>query len=52
VAWVDWLMMWHSYISREVPLVGHTNINIDDFLVHARNDKHTLNSCLVTVNLS
>jgi hypothetical protein len=30
VACVDWLIMWHSCMSREVPLVGHTNISIDD----------------------
>jgi hypothetical protein len=30
VACVDWLMMCHSRMSREVPLVGHTNISIDD----------------------
>jgi hypothetical protein len=30
MACVDWLMMWHSCMSREVPLVGHTNISIDD----------------------
>jgi hypothetical protein len=32
VAYIDWLMMWHSCMSREVPLVGHTNISIDDLL--------------------
>jgi hypothetical protein len=30
VACIDWLMMWHSCMSREVPLVGYTNISIDD----------------------
>jgi hypothetical protein len=31
VACVDWLMMWHSCMSREVPLVvSYTNISIDD----------------------
>jgi hypothetical protein len=24
------MMMWHSCMSREVPLVGYTNISIDD----------------------
>jgi hypothetical protein len=28
VTCVSWLMMWHSCMSREVHLVGHTNINI------------------------
>jgi hypothetical protein len=32
VACVDWLMMWYSCMSREVFLVGHTNISIDDML--------------------
>jgi hypothetical protein len=47
VAYVDWLVMWHSYMSREVPLVGNTNMSIDDkmcltlvirytWLLHAR----------------
>jgi hypothetical protein len=27
---VNWLMMWHSYMSREVTLVGPTNISVDD----------------------
>jgi hypothetical protein len=31
MACVDWLMMWYSCMSREVPLVGHTNISIDDY---------------------
>jgi hypothetical protein len=30
VACIDWLMMCHSCVLREVPLVGHTNISIDD----------------------
>jgi hypothetical protein len=28
VTCVDWLIMLHSCISREVSLVGHTNISI------------------------
>jgi hypothetical protein len=32
VACVYWLMMWPSCMSRDVPLVGHTNISIDDLL--------------------
>jgi hypothetical protein len=30
VVCVDWLMMWYSCMSREITLVGHTNISIDD----------------------
>jgi hypothetical protein len=30
MAYIDWLMMLHSCISREVPLVGYTNISIND----------------------
>jgi hypothetical protein len=29
VACIDWLMVWYSCMSREVTLVGHTNISID-----------------------
>jgi hypothetical protein len=32
VACVDWLMMWYSCISREIHVVGHTNISIDDYV--------------------
>jgi hypothetical protein len=30
LACVDWLMMWYGCMSREISLVGHTNISIDD----------------------
>jgi hypothetical protein len=30
VTCVDWLMMWHNCMSREVFLLGHRNISIDD----------------------
>jgi hypothetical protein len=30
VTYVNWLMICHSYMSRQVSLVGHTNISIDD----------------------
>jgi hypothetical protein len=33
VACIDWLMMWHSCMSREVSLVGRTNISIDDVIM-------------------
>jgi hypothetical protein len=44
---VDWLMMWHSCMSRGVLLAGHTNISIDDkvtvkkkFASHARSSQY------------
>jgi hypothetical protein len=65
VACVDWLMMWHSYMSREVSLVGYTNISIDDveyeriatlcvFSSHGDNFWEPLvrHECLVTIVLS
>jgi hypothetical protein len=30
VTCVDWLMMWHNCMSREVFLLGHRNISIND----------------------
>jgi hypothetical protein len=35
VACVNWLMMLHSCMLREVSLVDHTNINIDDAYLYA-----------------
>jgi hypothetical protein len=30
VIYVDWVVMWPMCMSREIFLVGHTNINIED----------------------
>jgi hypothetical protein len=34
---VDWFMMCHTYMLKKVPLVSHTNINIDDLPVYHYN---------------
>jgi hypothetical protein len=34
VACPDLILMWHMCMSREFPLVGHTNISIEDYVFH------------------
>jgi hypothetical protein len=50
MTYIDWLMMLHSCMSREVPLVGYTNISIDDEQYYG-SIKGYLCSCLICIKI-